>query len=149
MSAAAKTPEDVLLFAVIDCAHHITDAQIILKYEPGKTGRDALDQLGHRLESALQAAIGLVPSAVASATVVQALTLAHAKAAKMREAAAHDGHHNDGGAGHLIALCNAFDAGWQHAVPEFLSEFMTQAEREADPEYAQYQRLHAKFGGKA
>lgn len=152
MSAAAKTPADLLMFAVIDCAHHIEDGSITLKRSPTKPG-NALNQLTARLEAALpRAAVGLMPAAaprMADAPGRVALALARKAAKGMREGAAHDGHFNDGGAGHLEALCDAYEAGQRGVVPDFLRGHAEQALREADPEYAQYQRLHAKFGGKA
>jgi hypothetical protein len=146
---APKAPADALMFAAIDCAHHIEDRQIVLKIDASKPG-NALHQLTKRLETALpRAAVGIMPPAAMPETVAKAMELARASATARRDAAAHDGRYDDGGAGHIEALCAAYRSGLRREVPDFLSEFVTQAEREADPEYAQYQRLHAKFAGKA
>lgn len=150
MSTTPKTPADLLLFAAIDCAHHIEDGHVTLKCTANTSGHNALHQLGERLAAALpRAAAALMPPAVSSATVVNALTLARAKAKEKRAAAGFDGRMDDGGAGHLEALCNAYQSGRRGEVPDFLTDFVAQAEREADPEWCAYQRLHAKFGGKA
>lgn len=151
MSTNPKTPADVLLFAAIDCAHHIEDRQIVLKYDASKPG-NALNQLTARLEAALpRAAVGIMPPVVPREPLPGRIALALArKAAKgMRDDAAHGGSMDDGGASRLESLCDAYEAGQRNAAPEFLRGFMVQAEREADPEYATYQRLHAKFGGSA
>lgn len=150
MSTTTKTPGDVLMLAAINCQHSIEVNTIMLRADA--TGGTALNQLKLRLESALPRAIAkMVPSAepIENATLNAALALARTKAKDKRAAAGFDGRSDDGGAGHLEALCSAYEAGLRGLTPVFLGEFLAQAKREADPEYAQYQRLHAKFGGKA
>lgn len=45
-----------LLLAIIDCGHEITADRIVLHFADAKPGHNALNQLTHRLDAALQAA---------------------------------------------------------------------------------------------
>lgn len=81
-----------------------------------------------------------------------ALGLCQSEAEDASSAAAFGGSMHDPG-DRLIALVGAYRAGMSGTVPDFLQRFMPEAARiakaKADPEFAQYQRLHAKFGGRA
>lgn len=81
-----------------------------------------------------------------------ALGLCQSEAEDASAAASFNGSMHDPG-DRLIALVGAYRAGMAGAVPDFLQRFMPEAERiakaKADPEFALYQRLHAKFGGRA
>lgn len=78
-------------------------------------------------------------------TLDAAIAAYKAKAADARETAAHNGEWNDGGESRMLELLQAFNDGRNGTVPSFLRPFIKQAEREQDPEYAQYLRLKAKF----
>lgn len=67
---------------------------------------------------------------------------------QMRDNAAYGGAMNDGGGGALIAQAEAFVAGLSQRLPSGWEKYARQAERQADPEYATYQRLRVKFGDK-
>lgn len=67
---------------------------------------------------------------------------------QMRENAAHGGLTTDGGGGALIAQAETFVAGLSRRLPSGWEKYARRVHREADPEYATYRRLHAKFGGK-
>ncbi len=59
--------------------------------------------------------------------------------------AAYSGSMIDGGAAVLRTEVDCFLAGLQGTLPERWEEFINMAELEADPEYAEYQRLKRKF----
>lgn len=65
----------------------------------------------------------------------------------MRENAGYGGRMDDGGGGTLIAQAEAFLAGLDRRLPASWQRYAAQATTEADPEYATYRRLRAKFGG--
>lgn len=166
MSTPAKTPGDVLMLAAVDCEHSIDVRTITLRADA--TGGTALNQLKRRLEAGLPLAVAMMqapvrPQRSASgareafdtilaeepATLNAALALARADAAKIRENARLGGHYDDQGAAALERLCSAFECGLRGTAPEFMREFVTEAKRNADPEFIEYQRLHQKFGGNA
>lgn len=66
---------------------------------------------------------------------------------KRRENAGHAGRMDDGGGGALIAQAEAFMAGLSRRLPSGWEKYARQVDREADPDYATYQHLRAKFGG--
>lgn len=68
MSTSRTSPP--LLAAAIDCGHMIEDGKIVLYFEADKPGRNALDQLGRRLEAA--AAVVAAPAEVKDASAQQA-----------------------------------------------------------------------------
>ena len=60
-----SNPKDVLLFAAINCSHHIEGEKITLGFYPGKPGNNALDQLSARLEVAFDACTASVTARIA------------------------------------------------------------------------------------
>ena len=60
-----SNPKDVLLFAAINCSHHIEGEKITLWFYPGKPGNNALDQLSARLEVAFDACTASVTTRIA------------------------------------------------------------------------------------
>lgn len=82
-------------------------------------------------------------------TIIKALRLALEDAYKKREAAAHGGEWTDGGAGHLRELVAEYNAGRNGTVPNFLKPYIEKANVQADPEYAEYERLKKKFSSGA
>ena len=80
-------------------------------------------------------------------TINNALALAKTHAIELQTAAAHDGRHDDGGAGQLNGLIHAYIAGTEGTVPGFLEPFMKKAQAMDDPEYRQYMNLRRKFEG--
>lgn len=66
--------------------------------------------------------------------------------AKNREMdAAHGGRHDDGGATDLRTAVRYYQYGQQGVLPPEWQAFADQEARQQDPEYAEYQRLKAKF----
>lgn len=63
-----------------------------------------------------------------------------------REGAGFGGRWDDGGAGALETQVRFYRYGQQGIVPPEWREYAEQAKKEADPEYATYQRLQQKFG---
>ena len=70
--------------------------------------------------------------------------VARRDAEDVEQAAGHNGAMHDGGA--IRMLVDAWEAGLEGRVPNSLRDYATQAKREADPDWAEYQRLKAKFG---
>lgn len=50
-----SNPKDALLFAAINCSHHIEGEKITLEFDFGAPGKNALNQLSVRLEAAFEA----------------------------------------------------------------------------------------------
>lgn len=79
-----------------------------------------------------------------------ALSLCQSEAEDARSSAAFGGAAHDPGA-IMLARIKAYKDGMAGVVPDFLQRFMPEAERiakaKSDPEFAEYQRLHAKFRG--
>lgn len=59
--------------------------------------------------------------------------------------AGQGGNSHDGGAARMEELSAAFQTGWRHGIPSWLESYVQQAQNEADPEWAEFQRLQAKF----
>lgn len=70
------------------------------------------------------------------------------KAAKLRNDAGYSGRMDDGGASTLLSNLEFWLAGLQEQIPEAFQEYADEITREADPEWAEYQRLQKKFSGK-
>lgn len=68
MSTSRTSP--TLLAAAINCGHMIEDGKIVLYFESDKPGRNALDQLGRRLDAA--AVVEAAPEEVKDASAQQA-----------------------------------------------------------------------------
>ncbi len=68
-----------------------------------------------------------------------------AEAHSARENAGYSGSWGDGGASVLEAQVQFYRYGRDGVVPPEWQKYADQANKEADPEYAQYQRLKAKF----
>ena len=62
-----------------------------------------------------------------------------------RHAAAMNGAMGDGGAAQLEKQVEAFQCGLNETVPAGWLKHATEIKNEADPEWAEYQRLQAKF----
>ena len=89
---------------------------------------------------------GVITGTAPAHTIVQrALTLHGEQASRNRLGAARAGSASDGGAGHMEDLALAFQTGWRHGIPSWLESYVQQAQNEADPEWAEFQRLQAKF----
>lgn len=69
-----------------------------------------------------------------------------ADAAQKRESAGWGGRMDDGGAGHLLSMLEVWQAGLRGEIPPVFQEYAEQAEKESDPEWAEFQRLQKKFG---
>ena len=67
------------------------------------------------------------------------------EAERVRENAAYSGDRGDGGAERMLHGVNTFRCGMNRRVPEEWRKHLNQMQREADPEFAEYQRLKAKF----
>lgn len=74
--------------------------------------------------------------------------MALADAVNKKTAAGYNGEHHDGGAGRIKELVQVWIDGLEGRIPEALREYQEQAQRESDPEWAEYQRLHQKFRGR-
>lgn len=72
------------------------------------------------------------------------IALVLAEAQRLEMGAAHMGARDDGGAGRLEEQAKFFRAGLRGEIPEEWKKY----ELRADPEYAEWQRLNKKFGGK-
>lgn len=75
-------------------------------------------------------------------------SLARQDAFDRGESARLSGSLNDGGAFEIENIVNAWEAGLRQQVPDKLKHYAEEAERSADPEWQEYQRLRKKFGGK-
>lgn len=62
-----------------------------------------------------------------------------------REGAGYSGRWDDGGAGRLEDQIRFFQYGLAGTLPPEWEKYKVQVLHEADPEYAQYQRLKSKF----
>ena len=60
-----KNAKDAILFAAINCSHHIEVEKITLEFYPGKPGNNALDQLSARLEVAFDACTASMTARIA------------------------------------------------------------------------------------
>jgi hypothetical protein len=86
---------------------------------------------------------------------IMARVLSHLRqdAAMRRSAAGFGGRMDDGGASHIEEVCNAYESGMSGHIPAaWLGTYRSmeiEAARSADPEFAEYQRLAAKFGDKS
>lgn len=76
------------------------------------------------------------------------IELAKADAERRRTNAAYDGAMHDGGARSILDTVEAWLCGLEGRVPQSLEAYRKMAQREADPEWAEYQRLQKKFEGK-
>ena len=65
-----------------------------------------------------------------------------------RRAAAMNGAMGDDGAAELEKHVEAFQCGLNQTVPPCWLKYATAIKNEADPEWEEFQRLKAKFGGK-
>lgn len=70
------------------------------------------------------------------------------KGGELRHSAGMNGRMDDGGGGALIAQVDAFEAGLAKRLPSGWERYAEQAKAEADPEYAEFRRLRAKFAGR-
>ncbi len=68
-----------------------------------------------------------------------------AEAHRAREDAGYSGSWGDGGASVLEAQVQFYRYGRDGVVPPEWQKHAEQAKKEADPDYAQYQKLKAKF----
>lgn len=75
---------------------------------------------------------------------VVALVLAEAQ--EKRNSAGWSGSMSDGGAARLEEQVRFFRYGRDRVMPDEWRVFEQQVVRDSDPEYAEYQRLKAKFG---
>jgi hypothetical protein len=96
----------------------------------------------------------VVPVAMINKAIM-ARVLSHLRqdAAMRRSAAAFGGRMDDGGASHIEEVCNAYESGMAGQIPAaWMSTYRSmeiEAARSSDPEFAEYQRLTAKFGDKS
>ena len=60
-----KNAKDALLFAAINCSHHIEGEKITLEFYPGEPGKNALNQLSARLEVAFDACTASMTARIA------------------------------------------------------------------------------------
>ena len=60
-----SNPKDVLLFAAINCSHHIEGEKITLEFHPGSPGKNALDQLSVRLGAAFESCTASIAARIA------------------------------------------------------------------------------------
>jgi hypothetical protein len=68
-------------------------------------------------------------------------------AERKREDAGHAGSMGDNGASILEIKVDAYIKGWQQVIPNWLEDYILHVQTEADPEFAEYKRLHEKFSG--
>jgi hypothetical protein len=78
----------------------------------------------------------------------QVIALVLSDAQDRKSSAGYSGSMGDGGAGVLEAQVQFFQYGWNKTFPPEWGKYKRQAIKEADPEYAEYLRLHQKFGDK-
>ena len=76
-----------------------------------------------------------------------ALLLALDDAEKKRMDAGYAGSMGDNGADLLQSKVAAYIHGWNHCEPSWLTPYVTEVQHELDPDFAEYTRLHKKFGG--
>ena len=75
------------------------------------------------------------------------LLLALEDAEQRRMNTAISGRTDDGGADVLQQKVAAYIHGWNHCEPSWLTPYVTEVKHELDPDFAEYSRLHKKFGG--
>jgi len=73
------------------------------------------------------------------------IALVRKDAEKRKIDAAYGGEYNDGGASQILRELEAFEAGLRGQIPSQWREFSVLVDREADPEYTEYERLRKKF----
>lgn len=67
-------------------------------------------------------------------------------AERMKNDAGFGGRMDDGGAKRLTEIVDAWVSGLNSKVPEELQRYQEIVQREADPDWDEYQRLKRKFG---
>lgn len=80
--------------------------------------------------------------------MVRVMTKVEAVARKLGENAGYSGAIHDGGSGVIEATVKYYRYGMLGEVPPEWQPYAAEVIAEADPEYATYQRLKAKFGAK-
>jgi hypothetical protein len=68
-------------------------------------------------------------------------------AEECRVSAGYGGRYDDGGAGQLTAIVDAWTCGLRGEVPFALIKYQKQANKESDPDWQLYQQLQKKFEG--
>jgi len=80
--------------------------------------------------------------------IAKLATAVQAEANTKRENAGYSGSWNDGGAGALESVLNSWLVGLKREIPEMFREIAEEMVKQQDPEYQDWLRLNAKFGGK-
>ena len=81
-------------------------------------------------------------------TIFKALVRYRRAANLARENAGFGGHMHDGGASVMHSRADAYEAGLHGTIPDFLADYVKEAEQAEDPEYATFLRLKKKFDKK-
>lgn len=77
--------------------------------------------------------------------ITDALYVYRNKAVQTAQSAGYAGRMDDGGASHMEAQADAYEAGLNGTLPKFLKDTYEDIQKRQDPEYAEYIRLQTKF----
>ncbi len=77
--------------------------------------------------------------------LISAINLYLARAGEIRLNAAYGGQYHDNGASNMVELAEAYLAGINGGIPEWLKPYIKKAEMQKDPEFEAYERLKKKF----